>query len=344
MTPQCVREKQPNSSSKRYYPWQEEERYYSFSRYLKERFPFKTHKIALHAGFTCPNRDGFKGTGGCTYCANESFSPNARGTVQPISEQIRKGKQYLKRRYGAEKFIAYFQAFSNTYADIETLTSRYSEALGDEDVIGLSVGTRPDCVSDEVLSLLESYKNDYHLWVEYGLQSIHDRTLKRINRCHTYRDFEEAVQRTKSLGINVCAHVILGLPGEDWTDMMATAEALSKLGVDGVKLHHLYIARSTPMAEEYTRGLVKTLGVEEYITLAVDFLERIPSETTVQRLVGDTFGDALISPIWSLTKAEALQSITGEFRRRNSYQGKKCMGNFVSAPPKDSLSLARDLT
>jgi radical SAM protein (TIGR01212 family) len=334
---------QADTLPKRHYPWQQGCRYHSFSQYLKGRFPFKVHKIALHAGFTCPNRDGYKGTGGCTYCANESFSPNARGTLQPVGEQVRKGKQYLKRRYGAEKFIVYFQAFSNTYADIETLRSRYNEALEDKDVIGLSIGTRPDCVPDEVLSLLDSYKDDYHLWVEYGLQSIHDRTLKRVNRCHTYKDFEEAVRRTKALGINVCAHVILGLPGEDWADMMATAEALSKLGIDGVKLHHLYVARSTPMAEEYTRGLVKTMGVEEYVTLAADFLERIPSETTVQRLVGDTEGEALISPIWSIAKAEVLQAITDELRRRDSYQGKECRHGSVPASPENRLSLTHNL-
>lgn len=332
MNPQCVTEKvhtHPIDEAShpirgRHRPWQQEERYYSFSRYLKERFPFKVHKIALHAGFTCPNRDGYKGTGGCTFCANESFSPNARGALQPIREQVRKGKEYLKRRYGAEKFIVYFQAFSNTYADIKTLKSRYNEALEDEDVIGLAIGTRPDCLPDGVLELISSYKDTHHLWVEYGLQSIHDRTLQRINRCHTYKDFEEAVLRTKPLGINICAHVILGLPGEDWADMMATAETLTVLGIDGVKLHHLYIARSTPMAEEYSRGLVKTMQVEEYVSLAADFLERIPPETTIQRLVGDTSGDVLISPIWPLTKAEILQAVTTELCRRNSYQGKKC--------------------
>jgi radical SAM protein (TIGR01212 family) len=308
----------------RHYPWEQEERHYSFGRYLKERFPFKVHKIALHAGFTCPNRDGYKGVGGCTFCANESFSPNARGTAQPIREQVVRGKEYLKRRYGAEKFLVYFQAFSNTYADIGTLMARYGEALEDEDVVGLSVGTRPDCVPDEVLELLNRYKDKYHLWVEYGLQSIHDRTLKRINRCHTYKDFEEAVCRTKALGINICAHVILGLPGEDWADMMATADALAELGVDGIKLHHLYIARSTPMAEEYSRGLIKTMAAEEYVSLAADFLERIPSKITIQRLVGDTHGDTLVSPIWPITKAEVSMAITAELRRRNSYQGKRC--------------------
>jgi radical SAM protein (TIGR01212 family) len=331
MNPQCVTEKahvhHANQAlhplTERYRPWQEEERYYSFSRYLKERFPFKVHKIALHAGFTCPNRDGYKGTGGCTYCANESFSPNARGVAKPIREQVRNGKEYLKRRFGAEKFIVYFQAFSNTYADIMTLKSRYEEALEDEDVLGLSIGTRPDCVSDEILDLLSHYKDNYHLWVEYGLQSIHDRTLQRINRCHTYEDFEGAVLRTRALGINVCAHVILGLPGEDWADMMATAEALARLEIDGVKLHHLYVARSTPMAEDYLKGLIKTLSVDEYVSLAVDFLERLPLKTTVHRLVGDTSGDVLISPIWPLTKTEVLRAITSELRNRNSHQGKK---------------------
>ncbi len=331
----CVTEKKSPSSSgngvarpepELSNPWQQEERYYSFRRYLKERFPFKVQKIALHAGFTCPNRDGHKGTGGCTFCANESFSPNARGQMQTIKEQVRKGKEHLKRRYGAEKFIVYFQAFSNTYADVELLRSRYSEALADPDVIGLSIGTRPDCVSDEILELISSYKTNYHLWIEYGLQSIHERTLKRVNRCHSYREFEEAVLRTKALGINVCAHVILGLPGEDWSDMMATAEAIFRLGIEGVKLHHLYIARSTPMAYEYCKGLVKTMSAEEYITLAADFLERISPETTVQRLVGDTTGNTLIAPIWPLSKAEVFRAITGELRRRDSYQGKKCRG------------------
>jgi len=304
-------------------PWQREERYYSFRRYLKEKFPFKVHKISIHAGFTCPNRDGHKGVGGCTFCTNESFSPNARtSTILPIREQIRRGKNFLRSRYGAEKFIVYFQAFSNTYADVLTLKSRYEEALDDEDVIGLSIGTRPDCISDEVLGLINSYTDIYHVWIEYGLQSIHNRTLERINRCHTYQEFEDTVYKTKALGgINVCAHVILGLPGEDHSDMMDTARRITSLGIDGIKLHHLYVARNTALEKEFRLGKVKTMAMEEYVSIASDFLENLSPDITVQRLVGDTHGDSLVSPIWPVSKVEVIRSITGELRRRNSFQG-----------------------
>lgn len=304
-------------------PWQREERYYSFGRYLKERFPFKVHKIPIHAGFTCPNRDGHRGLGGCTYCANESFSPNARGSsILSIKEQIRRGKTFLRSRYNAEKFIVYFQAFSNTYADVPTLRSMYDQAIGEEDVIGLSIGTRPDCASDEVLELINSYTDIYHVWIEYGLQSIHNRTLRRINRCHTYQEFEDTVYRTKAFeDINVCAHVILGLPGEDHSDMMATARKVSGLGIDGIKLHHLYVAKNTTLEKEYRLGEVKTMAMDEYVSIVSDFLENLSPDVTIQRLVGDTHGDSLVSPIWPVSKAEVVNAITVELSRRNSFQG-----------------------
>ncbi|MBO1224844.1 MAG: TIGR01212 family radical SAM protein [Candidatus Scalindua sediminis] len=302
--------------------WLKKYRYYPFSYFLKEKFPFKVHKISIHAGFTCPNRDGLVGTGGCTYCANESFSPNVGETIMPIKEQVEKGMRFLKRRYGAEKFIAYFQAFTNTYADIDTLKTRYEEALFDKDIIGLSIGTRPDCITDEVLNLINSYTEKYHVWIEYGLQSMHDRTLRLINRGHDYKAFKDAVLRTKDKeNIKICAHVILGLPGEDWDDMMKTAQAVSSLGIDGIKLHHLYIAKNTAMANEYFKGNVKTMKVEEYVSLVCDFLERISPDIVIQRLVGDTHGNFLISPIWDVSKGEVFSAITEELRRRNSYQG-----------------------
>ena len=302
--------------------WLKKYRYYPFSYFLKEKFPFKVHKISIHAGFTCPNRDGLVGIGGCTYCANESFSPNVGETIMPIKEQVEKGMRFLKRRYGAEKFIAYFQAFTNTYADVDTLKTRYEEALFDKDIIGLSIGTRPDCITDEVLNLINSYTEKYHVWIEYGLQSMHDRTLRLINRGHDYKAFKDAVLRTKDKeNIKICAHVILGLPGEDWDDMMKTAQAVSSLGIDGIKLHHLYIAKNTAMANEYFKGNVKTMKVEEYVSLVCDFLERISPDIVIQRLVGDTHGNFLISPIWDVSKGEVLSAITEELRRRNSYQG-----------------------
>ena len=302
--------------------WLKKYRYYPFSYFLKEKFPFKVHKISIHAGFTCPNRDGLAGTDGCTYCANESFSPNVGETIMPIKEQVEKGMRFLKRRYGAEKFIAYFQAFTNTYADVDTLKTRYEEALFDKDIIGLSIGTRPDCITDEVLNLINSYTEKYHVWIEYGLQSMHDRTLRLINRGHDYKAFKDAVLRTKDKeNIKICAHVILGLPGEDWDDMMKTAQAVSSLGIDGIKLHHLYIAKNTAMANEYFKGNVKTMKVEEYVSLVCDFLERISPDIVIQRLVGDTHGNFLISPIWDVSKGEVFSAITEELRRRNSYQG-----------------------
>ncbi|MCE7868683.1 MAG: TIGR01212 family radical SAM protein, partial [Candidatus Brocadia sp. AMX2] len=172
-------------------------RFYPFREYLKERFPYKVHKIPLHAGFTCPNRDGRAGVGGCTYCINESFSPNVKGHSLSIKEQVERGKVFHKKRYGAEKFIAYFQSFTNTYADVETLKDRYEEALTDKDVVGISIGTRPDCVTDIILSHIESYTKKYHVWIEYGLQSIHNKTLDRINRGHDYKIFLDAINRTK---------------------------------------------------------------------------------------------------------------------------------------------------
>ncbi len=302
--------------------WLKKYRYYPFSYFLKEKFPFKVYKISIHAGFTCPNRDGLVGIGGCTYCANESFSPNVGETIMPIKEQVEKGMRFLKRRYGAEKFIAYFQAFTNTYADVDTLKTRYEEALFDKDIIGLSIGTRPDCITDEVLNLINSYTEKYHVWIEYGLQSMHDRTLRLINRGHDYKAFKDAVLRTKDKeNIKICAHVILGLPGEDWDDMMKTAQAVSSLGIDGIKLHHLYIAKNTAMANEYFKGNVKTMKVEEYVSLVCDFLERISPDIVIQRLVGDTHGNFLISPIWHMSKGEVFSAITEELRRRDSYQG-----------------------
>lgn len=305
--------------------WLKSHRYYPFSYFLRENFPVKVHKISIHAGFTCPNRDGLAGVGGCTYCANESFSPNVRETIAPIKEQVENGIKFLKRRYGAEKFIAYFQAFTNTYADVDTLKDRYDEALLNKDVIGLSIGTRPDCITDDILDLIHSYTEEYHVWVEYGLQSIHDRTLQLVNRGHDYKAFEDAVLLTKQKdGIKICAHIILGLPGEDWNDMMETAGTVSALGIDGIKIHHLYIAKNTAMANDYLNGKIKTMKMEEYVSLACDFLERISADIVIQRLVGDTHGDFLISPVWNATKGEVFAAITNELKHRNSYQGAKC--------------------
>jgi len=316
-------------------PWLRERRYYPFSCFLRAAFGCKVHKVTIHAGFTCPNRDGRVGVGGCIYCVNASFSHPAKGPMKPIREQVAVGTRFMRERYGAEKFIAYFQAFSNTYADVSTLKARYDEALSvDKDIVGLSIGTRPDCVPDEVLDLVQSYTERYHVWLEYGIQSVHDRTLRIINRGHSLATFEDAIRRTKGRGIRICAHVILGLPGETWDDMMQTAEVVCGLGVDGIKIHHLYVAKDTPLAERHARGEVPTFTVEEYVPLAADFLERISPDIAVQRLVGDTHGGLLVAPIWPKSKPEVFAAIERELARRDSCQGARCQHVEVASAPR----------
>jgi len=298
--------------------------YYPFSAYLRARYGCKVHKVSIHAGFTCPNRDGRVGVGGCTYCINESFSPQAGKPPRSVREQMADGIDYMRRRYHARKFFAYFQAFSNTYADVKTLRALYDEALEFPDVVGISIGTRPDCVPDEVLDLVQEYTARAEVWLEYGIQSAHDKTLRLINRGHDFATFKDAVARTLPRGIRVCAHVILGLPGESHADIMATAEAIQPLGIHGIKLHHLYIARNTAMEKDYLAGQIKLFTAEEYVPVACDFLERIPADVAVQRLVGDTTSaGVLLAPSWPQTKTEVFRMISEEFRRRGASQGSR---------------------
>ena len=305
--------------------WKSKERYYSFNFFLKNKFPYKVYKIPINANLTCPNMDGKLGTGGCVYCANESFSPNVKSGIKTIKDQVNDGKEFLRNRYGAEKFIVYFQSYTNTYGKVSLLKEKYEEALDNDDIIGISIGTRPDCVSDEILRLIEKYAKSYHTWVEYGLQSMHDKTLQKINRGHLFKDCKDAVNRTRGLGIFICLHVILGLPDENWNEMMETADEVSRLNIDGIKIHHLYIAKNTALADDYFNNNIKTLPLDEYVPIVVDFLERLSPNVTVQRLMGDTHGKFLISPIWSVNKAKVLELINQEFKKRNSFQGVKCI-------------------
>ena len=298
--------------------------YYPFGAYLRRRFGCKVHKVSLDAGFTCPNRDGRVGEGGCTYCVNESFSPQAGKPMRSVSEQMSDGMSYMRRRYGSRKFLAYFQAFTNTYGPVERLRALYDEATARPEVVGLCIGTRPDCVPEEVLDLIESYSDRLEVWVEYGLQSAHEATLRRVNRGHDVAAFVDAVERTRRRRIHVCVHVILGLPGESHEDMMATACVLQPLGIHGIKLHHLYIARGTAMEAEYRAGRVAVFSAGGYVAVACDFLERIPPSVTVQRLVGDTTSTGvLVAPVWPQGKSRVLSMVTDEFRRRGSTQGSR---------------------
>ncbi|MBM3224226.1 MAG: TIGR01212 family radical SAM protein [Candidatus Tectomicrobia bacterium] len=296
------------------------QRYRRFTDHLRQTFGCRVHKISLDAGFTCPNRDGTVAVGGCLYCNNASFSPgNRRLTVR---EQLEEGKRFLQRRYGAQRFIAYFQAYTNTYSDVQTLQRLYDEALACDDIVGLAVGTRPDCVPDAVLDLLADYAQRTYLWLELGLESGHDATLVWLNRGHTVAAFDDAVQRAQQRHLQLCAHVILGLPGESAADMLSTVRRLAALRLDAVKLHHLHVVRHTVLEKLYHQGKVPLLSLEAYASLVADCLERLPPDTIIMRLMGDAPHAMLVAPTWSADKRAALQRIEAELVQRDTYQGK----------------------
>ena len=295
--------------------------YFTFGNYLKQRFGGRVQKISIDAGFTCPNIDGTKGVGGCTYCNNEGFSYNSRVALRPVREQIEAGIAFSKKRFKANQFLAYFQAHTNTFAPIPTLRSRFEEALTDPRVVGLSIGTRPDCLPEPVLDLLDELNRRTCLWVELGLQSAHDETLQRVNRGHTVAQFADAVERCHARGIRVCAHVIFGLPGETREMMRDTARFLASLGIDGVKFHSLYLVPGTQMEREYRSVPFPLLSQQEYAEIVADALERLPPEAVIQRLTGDPPRTIPAEPPWTRDKVGTLALIRRELARRDSFQG-----------------------
>ena len=297
-------------------------RYKDLNTYFRELFGHRVHKISIDAGMTCPNRDGTISTGGCIYCNSKGSGTGQYLAGKTIREQIETAKVRVIRRFKAKKFIAYFQSYTNTYAPVETLKSLYDEALGVKDVAGLAIGTRPDCVNTEILDLLESYTARNLIWIEYGLQSAHDDTLNRINRGHDVTCFEKAVEATKGRGINICAHVILGLPGETRRQMLETARFLSGLGIQGVKLHLLYVIRGTRLEALYNRGDFRCLDQREYAGLICDFLERLPADMIIQRLTGDPHPNELVAPQWALEKKQTLDMIMDILEQRDTWQGR----------------------
>jgi hypothetical protein len=297
-------------------------KYYTLNDYLRNRFGCRVQKITVDAGLTCPNRDGTVGYGGCIYC-NARGSGTGAITHMTIKEQILQGKNRLARRYKAKKFLVYFQAHTNTYAPIPILKQLYEQALSVPDVVGLCIGTRPDCVSDDVLDLLESYVNNYLIWIEYGLQSIHDKTLDIINRGHHSKAFIDAVLNTHNRNILTCAHLILGLPGENRTHVIETAEAVAILPVEAVKLHLLYVVKDTPMETLYRKGQYQCLYPSQYADWVCDVLERLPETTIIQRLTGDPHPEELVAPSWALNKHATLELIHQHMAHRNTWQGKK---------------------
>jgi radical SAM protein (TIGR01212 family) len=306
-----------------------ERRYYPFSRFLRERFGGRVARVTVDAGFTCPNVDGTVTTGGCVYCDNRSFSPTRRQGRLPVRDQVLRGVKFMGRRYAADRFLAYFQAATNTHAPVEKLRRLYNEALAHPQVVGLAVGTRPDSVPEAVLDLLAGYARDRYVLLELGLQSIHDRSLTWMNRGHDAAAFFDAVRRCEGRGLDVCAHVILGLPGESPADMLATADALAALPVQGVKIHNLHVIRDTPLERMYRAGEVRMLTLEEYVPLVCDFVERLRPDMVIHRLSGDAPPDYLVAPAWCLDKQGLLALIDDELARRDGWQGRCCR----PAPP-----------
>ena len=299
-----------------------DKRYNQYSEHLKLKFGAKVYKITLDAGFSCPNRDGTISTEGCIFCDDGGSFSQAHSNRLNIEEQVNTGAETLKKRFKAQKFMSYFQAFSNTYKPVEELEKIYTASLCRDDIVGISIGTRPDCIDSEKLSLIASFTPDYYTWVEYGLQSVHDKTLKKINRGHDYKCFIDAYTKTKEKGINVCLHVILNL-FETYDEMMETAKTISKLEPDGVKIHMLCALEGTKLAELYKNGEIDFMSEDEYVSAVCDFLEYLPPETTIHRLAGNGLRTELVAPRWIGRKLDTLNRIDREFLRRDSYQGIK---------------------
>lgn len=296
--------------------------YNDYNSYLRNKYGTKVYRIGIDAGFTCPNRDGTIGTGGCLYCNAGGSRAGYAEPNKPVREQIASRIAYLKESKNASKFIAYFQAFTNTYAPVEKLRKTYDTIRHFEEIVGLSIGTRPDAVDREKISLIASYKDRYEVWLEYGLQSIHDKTLKTINRGHTFTEFLKAYDITKPAGIKVCAHIILGLPGEDRGDMIETAKKLTDLKVDGVKIHLLHILKGSEMEKLYRQGKIRLFEQDDYVRIVADFLENLSPEIIIQRLTGEGDRDSHIAPEWALDKTDTINKIKEELKKRGSCQGR----------------------
>lgn len=300
-------------------------RYHTFDYHLKQAFGKKVIKLSLNGGFTCPNIDGTKGVGGCTYCSSKGSGDYAGNPQFTIVQQLLSQKDILLHKWNTDKFIAYFQANTNTYAPLDKLKSLYEQALSVEGIVGISISTRPDCITEEIADYLQALSTKTYLIVELGLQTIHDSTAKLINRCHTYQDFLSGLRLLQDRGIQVCVHIINGLPGETKEMMLDTVKALSALPtrLHSIKIHLLHIINGTVMAQQFLDNQFKALEFDEYISLVCDQLELIPQEIVIQRLTGDGVASDLIAPLWSVNKHNVLNSIDKEMLNRNSYQGLK---------------------
>ncbi len=296
-------------------------RFHSYGTWLRRRFGCRVSKVNVDAGFTCPNRDGSKGVGGCIYCDNSSFSPPGTQPIVSIEQQMAEGMAYHRTRLGSEKFIVYFQKFTNTYGSVATLADLYGRVLDHPQVLGISVGTRPDALSDEAIDLLTELARDRYVCVELGLQSMDDEILTRINRGHTLDEYLSAVERLTGRGIALCTHLIYGFPGETRNDFLKSAELMASLPMDSVEVHQLHVVRGTRLAELYHRGEFTPLTHDEYVEGVCDFLERLPSSIAIQRLYGSAPLAIRVAPNWNLKNNRMWYTVVNELKRRNSWQG-----------------------
>lgn len=296
--------------------------YNDYGAWMRRQFPFRVQKISIDAGFSCPNRDGHISHGGCTFCDNRTFNPSYCQPSKSITEQITEGKEFFRHKYPDMKYLAYFQAFSNTYATLDTLQRRYEEALSAEDVVGIVIGTRPDCLSDEILNYLESLNQQTFMIVEYGIESVSDDTLRRVNRGHNFECSRRAIIETHNRGILTGAHIILGLPGESAEDNVRQADIISALPIDILKLHQLQIIRGTQLAAEYERQPFNLYTADEYIDLCRRYIERLRPDMVLERFVSQSPKELLVAPKWGLKNYEFANRFVNYMKRMDSWQGK----------------------
>ena len=298
--------------------------YYDFASFLAKHFEGKVQKISIHAGFTCPNRDGTKGTGGCTYCNNQTFNPEYCNPKFGIRKQLEDGIRFFSHKYPTMQYLAYFQAYTNTYGELKQLISMYEEALAVDGIVGLVIGTRPDCMPDELLDYIEQLRHKTFVMVEYGIESANDLTLQCINRGHDFATAIDAIQRTHERGILVGGHLILGLPGEDHDELMRQADAIASLPLDMIKLHQLQLIKRTRMANEYEQHpeLFHLYSMDEYIDFAIDYIERLPTTMVIERFISQSPRSLLIAPDWGVKNYQFVNRLKQRMKERNTRQGR----------------------
>jgi radical SAM protein (TIGR01212 family) len=311
--------------------WGHAKRYNDYSSYIKKRFGNRVQKVSVNAGFTCPNRDGSKGVGGCAFCNNSTFNPAYCEPQLSILQQIDKGISFFRPKYQTQQYLVYFQAYSNTYGELQSVLSKYKEALSHPKVIGLVIGTRPDCIDDELLSVLSQWQNDFYIAIELGAESTKNSTLKAINRGHTWEDTVDACERINKVGIPVGLHMILGLPGETRDDLMHHAALISQLPVSYLKLHQLQIVKGSRFASEYLQNpeQFRLYEPDEFVELVIDFIELLSPYIVMERFISQAPSLLLIAPAWGLKNFEFVHKVEKRLDERQTFQGRCCHSNII---------------